>query len=151
MIFCKGTGKQQQKESLIKTVWTMKKEKLFRKNDILFAAAVLLTAVVVYLAVNGIFGTQGGAVQVIKDGEVYAEYPLAEDVEVQIDYGQEQGINVLVIENGKASVTEADCPDRLCVKQKEISKNGESIVCLPHKLVIFVVGGEEAEYDGFTR
>ena len=129
----------------------MKKQKLFRKNDILFAAAVLLTAVVVYLVIYGIYGTEGAGVQVVKDGEVYAEYPLDEDRKVQIDYGRSEGLNVLVIENGKASVTEADCPDKLCVKQRFICKDGESIVCLPHKLVITVVGGEEAEYDGFTR
>ena len=95
----------------------MKKEKLFQKNDILFAAAVLLTAVVVYLAVYGIFGTKGATVQIIKDGEVYAEYTLEENREVQISYGQDEGVNVLVIENGKAFMKEADCPDKLCVKQ----------------------------------
>lgn len=129
----------------------MKKEKLFRKNDILFAAAVLVTAVVVYLAVYGIYGRRGVTVQVMQDGEAYAEYPLYEDRKVQIDYGQQEGMNVLVIEDGSVSVTEADCPDKLCVKQRAISADGESIVCLPHKLVITVVGGEEAEYDGFTR
>ena len=129
----------------------MKKEKLFRKNDILFAAAVLVTAVVVYLAVYGIYGSKGINVQVMLDGEVYAEYPLEEDRRVQIKCVQEEGTNMLVIEDGSVSVTEADCPDKLCVKQRCISKDGESIVCLPHKLVITVVGGEEAEYDGFTR
>lgn len=129
----------------------MKKDKLFRKNDILFAAAVLVTAVVVYLAIYRTGGSEGVTVQVMKDGEVYAEYPLYEDRKVLLDYGQQEGMNVLVIENGSAAVTEADCPDKLCVKQRAISKNGESIVCLPHKLVITVVGGEEAEYDGFTR
>lgn len=129
----------------------MKRDKLFRKNDILLAAAVLVTAVVVYLAVYGIGGSEGVTVQVMKDGEVYAEYPLYEDRKVLLDYGQQEGMNVLVIENGSAAVTEADCPDKLCVKQRAVSRDGESIVCLPHKLVITVVGGEEAEYDGFTR
>ncbi len=129
----------------------MKRDKLFRKNDILLAAAVLVTAVVVYLAVYGIGGSEGVTVQVMKDGEVYAEYPLYEDRKVLFDYGQQEGMNVLVIENGSAAVTEADCPDKLCVKQRAVSRDGESIVCLPHKLVITVVGGEEAEYDGFTR
>lgn len=129
----------------------MKKEKIFRKNDVLFAAAVLFTAVVVYFAVQLVYGTEGASVQVMKDGEVYAQYPLNEDRKVQIDYGQSEGKNVLVIENGRVSVTEADCPDKLCVKQKAISKNGESIVCLPHKLVITIAGGEKAEYDSFTR
>ena len=42
---------------------------------------------------------------------------------------------------------DADCPDRLCVKQGSISKNGESIVCLPHKVIVTVTGGDGADYD----
>ncbi len=57
------------------------------------------------------------------------------------------GRNVLVIQEGKAYMEEADCPDKLCVRQKPVKKNGESIICLPHKLVIRVIGGETGEAD----
>lgn len=133
-----------------KTVWNMMKEKFFRKNDIFFVAATLFVAVTVYLTMHMVYGTEGTSVQIVVDGEVYAEYSLEQDREIQIDYDKSEGFNVLIIENGEAVVKEADCPDKLCVKQKAVSKNGESIVCLPHKLVITIVGGEEAEYDGFT-
>jgi len=128
----------------------MKKEKIIRKNDMLFATAMLIIAVVVYLFVQFIYGKEGVYVQVTVNGEVYGEYSLNQDIRMCIDDGQTDGFNVFVIKDGKVSVTEADCPDKLCVKQRAISKNGESIVCLPHKLVISVTGGEEAEYDGFT-
>ncbi|MBQ6887588.1 MAG: NusG domain II-containing protein [Lachnospiraceae bacterium] len=128
----------------------MKKEKIIRKNDMLFATAMLIIAVVVYLFVQFIYGKEGVYVQVTVNGEVYGEYSLNQDIRMCIDDGQTDGFNVFVIKDGKVSVTEADCPDKLCVKQRAISKNGESIVCLPHKLVISVIGGEEAEYDGFT-
>jgi hypothetical protein len=55
-----------------------------------------------------------------------------------------------VIENNTARIKEADCPDELCVHQKEISKTGESIICLPHKLVIRISGGEEKEVDAMA-
>jgi len=116
----------------------------------LFATAMLIIAVVVYLFVQFIYGKEGVYVQVTVNGEVYGEYSLNQDIRMCIDDGQTDGFNVFVIKDGKVSVTEADCPDKLCVKQRAISKNGESIVCLPHKLVISVTGGEEAEYDGFT-
>lgn len=131
-------------------VLDMKKEKIIRKNDMLFATAMLIIAVVVYLFVQFIYGKEGVYVQVTVNGEVYGEYSLNQDIRMCIDDGQTDGFNVFVIKDGKVSVTEADCPDKLCVKQRAISKNGESIVCLPHKLVISVIGGEEAEYDGFT-
>lgn len=126
-----------------------KREKV-RRADFLFAGVVFGVALAVYMLIHFVYGKEGAYVQVMVDGEVEATYPLAKDTYVRIDYGQAEGVNILVIEDGKASVSEADCPDKLCVKQRSISKNGESIVCLPHKLVITIIGGEEAEYDDFT-
>ena len=48
------------------------------------------------------------------------------------------GKNILVIKNGSAYVSEADCPDKICTAHRAISKTGESIVCLPHKLVLTI-------------
>ena len=45
----------------------------------------------------------------------------------------------------------ADCPDQICVRQKAISKEGESIICLPNKVVVSIVGGEEKELDAVTN
>lgn len=83
-----------------------------------------------------------GIVQVTVDGEVYGEYPLDQDIEIPIGK-----TNVLSIENGKADMVEASCPDQLCVQQKAISKDGESIICLPNKVIATVIGGEESEID----
>ena len=55
-----------------------------------------------------------------------------------------------MIEDGKADMVWADCPDKLCVNQKAISREGESIICLPNKVVISSVGGEEREVDAVT-
>ncbi len=48
----------------------------------------------------------------------------------------EKGINTILITNGMISVNSADCPDQICVKTAPISKEGEVIACLPHKLLI---------------
>ena len=42
---------------------------------------------------------------------------------------------------------EANCRDQICVRHKAISKNGESIICLPHSVYIEVVGEKEKEID----
>ena len=60
-------------------------------------------------------------------------------------------MNRLVIRGGEAWIEDADCPDRLCVKQGRISRNGQAVTCLPHKLVITVESGKETELDGVTR
>lgn len=83
-----------------------------------------------------------GIVQVTVDGEMYGEYSLDENMDIQID-----DTNYLSIKNGKATMVEASCPDQLCVQQKSISKDGESIICLPNKVVAAVIGGEESKID----
>ena len=59
----------------------------------------------------------------------------------------EGGYNVLEIEGGAAAVTEADCGDLTCVNTGAISREGESIVCLPYRLVVEITGGGAAEVD----
>ena len=45
----------------------------------------------------------------------------------------------------------ADCPDQICVNHRPVSRNGESIICLPNEVVVSVKGGEEAELDGVVQ
>ena len=47
-------------------------------------------------------------------------------------------------------MTEADCPDQLCVHQRAISKQKQTIVCLPNRVVVEVIGGEDAGLDSIT-
>lgn len=121
-----------------------------KKGDFWFIGIVLGAAVLIYFGYAFGYGEEGAYVRVTVDGEIYDEYSLYEERRVRLEYEGWEGFNELVIEDGKASVAAADCPDELCVRQKAISRTGESIVCLPHKLVITVIGGGEAEYDGIA-
>jgi len=58
-----------------------------------------------------------------------------------------QGENTLVIRDGRADIVAADCPDRLCVHQPSITRDGESIICLPHRITVTVEGGDAAAVD----
>lgn len=87
-----------------------------------------------------------GIVQVTVDGEMYGEYSLDENTDIPID-----DTNYLSIKNGKATMIEASCPDQLCVQQKSISKDGESIICLPNKVIATVIGGKESEIDTISN
>ena len=55
--------------------------------------------------------------------------------------GEDDFENIIIIKDGKASMAKADCPDKICVNHAAISKKGETIVCLPHKVVVEVVDG----------
>ncbi|CAB1243186.1 NusG domain II-containing protein [Clostridium sp. MT-14] len=58
--------------------------------------------------------------------------------------------NLVEVENGKIRIEDADCPDKICIKTGWISKPGESIICLPHKLIINIEG-KNSKYDGLSN
>ena len=52
-----------------------------------------------------------------------------------------------VSEEGVVTMILADCPDKRCVNFPPISKSGEQIICLPHKLIVEIQGGKNLEGD----
>lgn len=63
-------------------------------------------------------------------------------------YEDEDGdTNLLEIEGDRIRIKEADCGDQICVRRGWASKNGETIVCLPHKLVIEIQAADGSETD----
>ena len=44
-------------------------------------------------------------------------------------------------------MTEADCPDKICIDQGRVRYTGQCITCLPNKLTVTVEGGGEPEVD----
>ena len=121
----------------------MDKKKL--QNDLILLAVILAAAFAAWGVIK--LASPAGKYAVVElDGKTIASYPLDTDTRVSIPSAGDH-VNVLVIENGKANVDSADCPDRLCVKQRQISKAGETIICLPHKLIIRIEGegGVDAE------
>ena len=57
----------------------------------------------------------------------------------------ESSYNLLSVAESGVSMEAADCPDQICVHHISIRSGGESIICLPHKLVVEILGGTEAE------
>lgn len=75
------------------------------------------------------------------NGEEYKKVTFTNDnkkryLEIKTKYGY----NKLEIQNEKIKVIEADCPDKLDVKQGFIEETGSMIVCLPNRLVIEIKG-----------
>lgn len=119
------------------------------RNDLIFILALLLVVSLAGLALYHFRG-EGDTVVVEVDGAPYGTYPLSKEMTLEIRTGEAgENVNLLVIRDGKAMVTEASCPDGICAAHKAISREGESIVCLPHKVVITVrrVGDHANEPD----
>lgn len=56
--------------------------------------------------------------------------------------------NVFLCENGAIRMLQSNCPDLICVHHSAVSKTGENIICLPHKIVIEISGRQDHEVDG---
>lgn len=92
----------------------------------------------------------GKYVEIYSDNELYQKIEindktLTDKVRIKNKYGE----NVLIIRNGGVFMEEADCPDQICAKTGFIDKPGQSIVCLPNKLVVEIVANNESE-DAFA-
>lgn len=75
-----------------------------------------------------------------------ARYSLSEDMEIRLE-SENGGYNILIIKDGKADITDASCPDHVCVDQRSVSRTSEAITCLPNKTVITIESKDEAEID----
>lgn len=120
-----------------------------KKGDLIIAVIVLAAAAVLYF--SGILKPEGeGAKAVVTvDGEVFGEYDLSKDGTYTVK--SEDGENTFEIKDGKVDVTKADCRDGICVNHTPVYLDGETIICLPHKVVIEIVGGEKSAVDGAVR
>ena len=118
-----------------------KKKKLLR-NDVILIGAILLIAIAGGLFLL-LFRGFGDYVQVTIDGELYGTYSLSHDLTENIYTSEDKSsYNRLVISGGKAYVESASCPDKICAEHRPVHRKGESIVCLPNRVVITVIAAE---------
>ena len=110
------------------------------RYDLILIAVCLFVSLALWAAVS-LTKKPGETVVVTVAGEEFGRYSLSEEREVVIE--TENGKNVLVIKDGYADITDATCPDGLCERQRKINESGETLVCLPNKVTVTVIGGEE--------
>lgn len=112
------------------------------RYDILLIALALAAAGILWLTLRPT--VDGGTVVVRQAGEEIGRYPLHGERTVTIG---DADYNILEIRDGQAMVTDANCGDHTCIRTGAISREGETIICLPHRLEIRVVGGKTPDVD----
>ena len=117
------------------------------RYDIILIIGLLVITMVIAMAVRFTQKT-GKTVVVSVDGVVKYTFPLDEDIVLKIE-GYEGGTNYLVIKDGEACLTEASCPDLLCVHMGKISSQGQSIICLPNRVVVEIRDDNESDPKEF--
>jgi len=110
------------------------KKKYSLKAEMILIASLLLAGAV-FTAVLLLSRHSGATVTVRVGGETVESFPLSRDRTYEIT-GLREGRNLLIIKDGEAWIQEADCPDGLCVHMGRIRYAGQSIVCLPHQVVV---------------
>ena len=110
----------------------------FGVGDGVVIGAVLLLSV--FLLLGGLLPGEGREVEILAKGERIASLSLNEDTVYSLSL-EEYHLTVTV-RDGKAFVSEADCPDRVCLHSGAISRAGDIIVCAPAGVVLRVVGEE---------
>ncbi len=120
----------------------LEKKKSIRLDIIiiaLFLAVGVIIALVLFLGQH-----KGATVKVSVDGNTIKTFPLDTDTTYEI-HGIDGGTNLLVIKDKKAYIEEASCPDGLCINMGKIESSGQSIVCLPNRVVVSIEGEDGQE------
>ena len=119
-----------------------------KKRDIILIISLLLISGLGYcLSVNRL---AGGSAYIYIEGNLYDVYDLKQPQTIRIE-GSGGITNDVVIENNGIYVKSATCPYRECVKSGRISRDGESICCLPAQILIVVRSDEGTGYDAITK
>lgn len=132
-----------------------------RRRDVLFGAGVLLLVIGCFLLRGLLFYGDAAYLEFSQDGRTIRRVRLSdmEGQDIRID-AADGGYNLVHIENGSVFVREADCENGDCIRQGTIRHTGESIICLPHKLAVTIIGDtngmggdglDEEQYDTIVR
>lgn len=104
--------------------------------DIVLCCVILILCALLWV-VTSFSKNNSSVITVEVNGQVFGTYTLNEDRLIDIN-----GHNRLKIEDGRAFMEWADCPDKLCVKQMAVSEKGGSVICLPNRVSVTLSSGE---------
>lgn len=117
-----------------------------KRNDVILIITMLGIALVLFLVLYFVRqNTVNGEAVVLIEGEEYGRYPLDKDAVIEIP--GLLGHNELTIRDGKAFMSSAVCPDKICMEFGEIHYNTEMIVCRPGGIVVLIENGDASGLD----
>lgn len=120
-----------------------------KKNDVVLGGGILVIALVLFLVMHLTRNEAGNQIRITVDGAVYGTYSLEQDQVIEVK--ENDFYNRIRIQDGAAYMEEANCPDGYCEEQGKISGRTQTIVCLPHKLVVEVLDADGLENDSTSE
>lgn len=114
-----------------------------KKRDILVVILLLFLSIGMAFFVQKIKSNENGNyLRVELNGKEYGTYPLNKDKTFKIKIDEDE-YNIVEIKNGKVKMREANCRDLICTHMPSIEKIGETIVCLPHRLILEIISSDD--------
>ena len=121
-----------------------------KKRDIIVIVLLLFLSILMTVFVKGFKSDQNGNyLRVELNGKEYGKYPLNKDKTFKIKVDNEY--NIVDIKNGEVKMKEANCRDLICTRMPKIKKVGETIVCLPHRLILEIVSDDDISNDDIDK
>ena len=121
---------------------------IIKKTDITLMITLAIIAVLGMVYLAGI-RVGGGYAEILQHGEVVHTLDLSTDTVYTST--RDNFLNIIQISGGAASMLDANCPDSYCLHQAPIMYTGQTIVCLPNRLVVQIRAAEEGEHDIILR
>lgn len=119
------------------------KTSLHRIDIVLLLLLILIgTGITLWIYLPSV--KEGEQLEIRQNGSLLMTLPLNEDTEQTIT-DKDGDSNTFYIINKTVKMTEANCGDKTCINTGSISRTGESIVCLPHRLVLQITSGQSEE------
>ncbi|MDY2987171.1 MAG: NusG domain II-containing protein [Peptoniphilus sp.] len=110
-----------------------------KKGDYIIVALILLLSTGIFLvSKNSVVEAAEKEVVVSVNGKVEARYTLSEK-EKLYTIDNKYGKNTFAITSDGVHMVESDCKDQICIHMGHITRAGESIICLPNRLIISLV------------
>ncbi len=116
-----------------------------KKADKYLIIGILIFAALSYCFLKLFVNDSADTVVITRDGQRYEEVFLCENRVIEIKNSKAETTNRLEIKDGYAKMIDSNCPDHLCEQQHKISKNKETIICLPNKVVVEVKAGKHSK------
>lgn len=117
--------------------------KSFSKRDGIFILLIVSLCAIFFILINFVLKKDASYVELSVNGALVNTFSLSEDGVYQV-FNKDK-TNNFEIKDGNVRMIEADCPDGTCMRQGKISKHNETIVCLPHKVILRAVNKSDTK------
>ena len=106
---------------------------------LLFVLGIFMMAIIYFPSAAD---SSDKSLEISQDGKVIMILPIDKDTSQQIKSPDGQYLNTFEIKDRQVKMTQANCHDSTCIRTGTISRVGETIVCLPHRLVLKIISSE---------